>query len=285
MGERTQAAQVLPFLRWAGSKRWLLPILDDIVPQKFNSYYEPFLGSGAVYFRLARGHASYLSDIIRPLIDTYSAIRHSPEAVAEIALAWNVDADTYYEVRKLEFAEGSNEAAARFLYLNKLCFNGLYRENASGAFNVPFGRPRDTNRVADPAQLKRCSTRLSEDDVDLLACDFEKSLLRCDKGDLVFMDPPYVAGHRSNGFVDYNAKIFNWDDQARLADVFKTLDSKGVYVIQSNADHPTLRAMYRDFVCLSVSRHSSMSGKAIKRGVSNELVILSSRAARERGLA
>lgn len=275
------AVALAPFLRWAGSKRWLVPTLAGLIPPKFNNYYEPFLGSATVFFNFAYGHQSYLSDIIKPLIDTYVAVRDHPSDVAALAESWGTDSESYYSVRGRVAPSGSVEAAARFLYLNKLCFNGLYRENGSGRFNVPYGRPRATNRVVNLGDLKECSTRL-RDRVHLQSCDFEKALLRCEERDLVYLDPPYVAGHRSNGFVDYNAKIFNWEDQERLADVFHSLDEKGVYVIQTNADHPTLRELYKGYSCLSVSRHSSMSGKSGGRGISQELVILSSRAARER---
>ncbi len=278
----TQAvAFPVPFLRWAGSKRWLIPTLETLLPAQFNSYFEPFLGSGAVFFRYAAGHPAYLSDIIEPLIDAYIGVRDSPEQVSTIAQQWSTDTATYYRVRASSCEIGTPYAAARFIYLNRLCFNGLYRENGKGEFNVPYGRPRATNVIVEPNNLKACARTL-QSNVHISAKDFESALLQCRGGDFAYLDPPYVAGHRSNGFVDYNATIFKWKDQERLLRVFRQLDGRGAYVIQTNADHPTLREMYSDYACLRVSRHSSMSGSPQSRGQSKELLILSSRLADER---
>lgn len=266
-------ATASPFLRWAGSKRWLLPSLRDIIPSDFGTYYEPFLGSGAVFFGLADGHSANLSDTISPLISCYETVRDEPATVAALASGWNTDAESYYAVRAADYRDDPIRGAARFIYLNKLCFNGLYRENQSGRFNVPYGRPKSTN-VADANQLLAVANRLTSG-VQLKVCDFEIALSACDAGDLVYLDPPYVSGHRSNGFVDYNAKIFSWEDQRRLASVFRDLDSRGVFVIQSNADHPTVRALYEGYESRTVFRYSSMAARADKRGNSNELLILS----------
>ncbi|WP_448476516.1 DNA adenine methylase [Mycolicibacter minnesotensis] len=263
-----------PFLRWAGSKRWLIPKLQRLVPANFNCYYEPFLGSGAVYFKFAHGHRAHLSDVISPLIRTYRTVRDQPELVYTIATSWPTDKETYYSLRSQHVMETPAQAAARFIYLNRLCFNGLYRENSAGNFNVPYGRPRATNTVADLEHLDLCAQRL-RNRVTLSVGDFEEALEGCNQGDFVYLDPPYVAGHRSNGFVDYNARIFSWDDQKRLAYVFRELDRRGVHVILSNADHESLRALYKGIKSFEVQRHSSMSGKAGHRGRSAELVIVS----------
>ncbi|MEV7135738.1 Dam family site-specific DNA-(adenine-N6)-methyltransferase [Arthrobacter sp. NPDC093128] len=273
MVEEPNSDIATPFLRWAGSKRWLLPSLREMIPSDFGTYYEPFLGSGAVFFQVADGHSANLSDAIAPLISCYETVRDEPETVATLASGWKTDADTYYSVRAADFSDDPIRAAARFIYLNKLCFNGLYRENQSGKFNVPYGRPKSPN-VADASQLLAVANRLTAG-VQLKVCDFEVALSTCGAGDLVYLDPPYVSGHRSNGFVDYNAKIFSWDDQRRLASVFRELDSRGVFVIQSNADHPSVRELYEGYEFRTASRYSSMAAKADKRGKSNELLILS----------
>jgi DNA adenine methylase len=265
-----------PFLRWAGSKRWLVGQLAGVIPANFNAYFEPFLGSAAVFFRYAEGHPAHLSDVIDPLIRTYRGIRDQPRLVWQIATSWPTDRDTYYSIRQQDSFDSQAHFAARFLYLNRLCFNGLYRENSSGMFNVPYGRPRPTNQIADIQQLTSCASRLRRS-VKVSSKDFESSLSGCQEGDFVYLDPPYVAGHRSNGFVDYNAKIFNWGDQMRLAEVFRELDSRGAYLILSNADHESVRRLYREYHLVEFSRHSSMSGSAKHRGSSAELVVLSSR--------
>lgn len=268
-----------PFLRWAGSKRWLLPTLHDVIPSEFGTYYEPFVGSAAVFFNVASGHDAHLSDMISPLISCYETVRDEPGAVARIASSWNTDAESYYCVRAADYSDDPLRAAARFIYLNKLCFNGLYRENQSGKFNVPYGRPKTTN-VVDENQLIKVANRLANG-VQLKVCDFEVALSTCDSGDLVYLDPPYVSGHRSSGFVDYNAKIFSWDDQKRLSSVFRELDSRGVFVLLSNADHPSVRELYEGYSFHTVSRYSSMAAKADKRGKSSELLVMSNTLSRE----
>jgi DNA adenine methylase len=260
-----------PFLRWAGSKRWLIRHISRYVPAEFNDYYEPFLGSAAVFFNIADGHPAYLSDAIGPLIETFLAVRDHPEWVHRIASSWATDRETYYKIRAKQFRSGPH-TAARFIYLNRLCFNGLYRENKSGLFNVPYGRPRETNIITILDQLTACGDRLRT--ADLRRADFQTAMQTCKPGDLVYLDPPYAAGHRSNGFVDYNSRIFDWRDQGRLADTVRDLDDRGVYIILTNADHESVRELYRDFKVIEISRHSSMSSRTATRGSSSELIIL-----------
>lgn len=260
-----------PFLRWAGSKRWLVPLLKEIAPEGFGSYYEPFIGSGAVFFALARGHESHLSDTLLPLVNCYQQVQLNPGAVAQIAQSWDTDRETFYTIRGKAYDDPIH-AAAQFIYLNKLCFNGLYRVNQRGIFNVPYGRPKSTNIVSE-SQLISASQSLAS--ATITDADFEEALSQCSRGDLVYLDPPYVAGHRSNGFADYNAKIFSWDDQRRLAEAFRELSSRGVQVILSNADHPTVRDLYDGFFTKSIERYSSMSARSRHRGNSAEVLVLS----------
>jgi DNA adenine methylase len=269
---RDEGDSVAPFLRWAGSKRWFVPILRKHIPQEFGSYYEPFLGSGSAFFAVAEGHASYLSDTIPGLVNCYVQVRDQPEEVAAIAQSWDTDSATYYEVRAAHAETNLTRNAARFIYLNKLCFNGLYRENGRGQFNVPYGRPKSTN-VVSVSNLLGVSTRL-RNQVTIDELDFEERLKTSESGDFVYLDPPYVAGHRTNGFADYNAKIFSWDDQRRLAAVFQELDRRGVYVIQTNADHATVRELYDGAFSQPISRYSSMAARSTLRGASSELLIV-----------
>ncbi|MFP7762039.1 DNA adenine methylase [Marisediminicola sp. LYQ85] len=263
--------QLQPFLRWAGSKRWLVRELGKIAPQSFGNYYEPFMGSAAVYFALSPVADAFLSDALEPLVHCYQTVRDSPSAVAEAAAAWSTDKETYYLIRSSAFTDPVARAA-QFLYLNKLCFNGLYRENQRGQFNVPYGRPK-SSRVVFEGQLESAASRLQS--AEITTSDFAAAICDAKAGDLVYLDPPYVAGHRTNGFVDYNAKIFSWDDQRRLADLFGELSRRGVHVIMSNADHSSLRELYEGFSMKSVERYSSMSANSGRRGKSTELLIVS----------
>lgn len=267
----TQAA---PFLRWAGSKRWLTKYVQELMPTDYGRYFEPFLGSGAIFFSCVHDRPAHLSDTISPLINCYVQVRDRPDAVADVSESWSVDAETYYEVRSMSFDDDVHKAA-QFIYLNKTCFNGLYRENQMGRFNVPFGRPK-TSTILDRASLAEVSAKLATNGTTITVRDFEDALGACTSGDIAYLDPPYVAGHRQNGFVDYNAKLFSWEDQRRLADVCREISRRGASVIVSNADHPSVRELFshKAFHLIEVSRYSSMAARSAQRGTSDELLIV-----------
>ncbi|MGW9264982.1 DNA adenine methylase [Gordonia terrae] len=262
-----------PFLRWAGSKRWLLGVLPDFVPRKYAAYYEPFLGSGAVYLRFGNRRDAFLSDANIDLVRTFQLVRDQHETIAEIASAWEVDRESYYKVRSFEYEAGSPEAAAQFIYLNRLCFNGLYRVNSNGKFNVPYGRPRPTNVVVDPTNLRMVAEQLSQVRIDCL--DFEKALLDVRQGDFVYLDPPYVDKSPDRVFSNYTIPSFTWNDQERLCGTFTRLSKLGVSVILSNKNTPEIKELYNDFRIVDTSRHSSISGNAKHRRRAEELLILS----------
>lgn len=202
-----------PFVRWAGAKRAMVPALMRAVPADYNRYVEPFVGSGAMFFALEPERA-VLSDALAPLVETYLAVRDDPTAVHAHLSQWKVDKESYYEVRS-QSPDDPMARAARFIYLNKTCWNGLYRVNLRGEFNVPFGRPKSSNIVSTPT-LEACSAALRRCEA-LGVGDFQQILKECTAGDLVFLDPPYVTGHNNNGFIEYNEKLFTWNDQCRLA--------------------------------------------------------------------
>lgn len=261
-----------PFLKWAGSKRWLVERILDLVPPEFGDYHEPFVGSASVFFALhAPGRHHYLSDSIEPLVNCYQQVALAPDDVIATADSWHGDRDTYYVVRALKDLDDIGRAA-RFIYLNRLCFNGLYRENSSGQFNVPYGRPNSTRIIHDEQLMRRVADVLRTD-VTITTQDFASSLERIKVGDFVYLDPPYIAGHKTNGFVDYNAKVFRWEDQHRLRDFVGAISSRGAYFILSNANHPSIRDLYSDYGHQTVARFSSMSARAGTRGSSDELLV------------
>lgn len=255
------AMAALPFIRWAGAKRRQQSTLLGLAPSTFGRYFEPFLGSGALFFAL-RPQDAVLNDRIAPLIATWSAVRDTPMAVAEQIAEWPVDRSTYYAVRGLTPSDAIS-AAAKFIYLNKTCYNGLYRVNSSGNFNVPYGRPKSGN-VANASSLSACAAAL-RGSVQLMAGDFEAALEGAGPGDFVYLDPPYVTGHSNNGFVEYNEVLFNWSDQVRLAKVAQALKESGVHVVISNAWHEAVRQLYPGFQVLPITTHSSMAGASSKR--------------------
>ncbi len=265
------SAEPRPFLKWAGSKRRFLPMLLRHIPRRFGRYFEPFLGGGALFF-LLRPQSAVLADACAELIETYEAVRNNPSAVCRYIKPLRPDKDLYYSIRG-QRSVGRYKRAAEFIYLNKMCWNGLYRVNKRGEFNVPFGRPR-SDYVADDTNIRSCSAALATDDVRLTVSDFEGALENAARGDLVFLDPPYVTGHQNNGFIDYNETLFSWDDQRRLADVAKELRAKGVHVLVTNADHPSIINLYGGFVPHRLSSHSTISGKNLGRRRTSELLLV-----------
>jgi DNA adenine methylase len=165
------------------------------------------------------------------------------------------------------------QRAAQFIFLNKCCWNGLYRVNSAGKFNVPYGRPR-SDAIVDPANLVACSQALGHLGVELRVSDFAEALAEAEPGDLVYLDPPYVTGHNNNGFVDYNEVLFRWTDQVRLAEVARELAHVGVHVIVSNADHDAVLDLYRGFRKHVVERVSTLASNSTRRGRVSEVVLV-----------
>ena len=265
---RKYAAQSLstsprPFLRWAGSKRAFLGQLVHHLPQTFNRYWEPFLGSGSLFF-LLRPQQAWLSDMCAPLIATYRAVRDGPNGILRHLDAAEVSRAAYYRIRESD-PTSRYARAARFIYLNKACWNGLYRVNSLGQFNVPYGMPK-TNNVIDADNLRACAALLRTPTVTIANIDFEEALAGVRQGDLVYLDPPYVTRHNNNGFIDYNERLFSWRDQERLARVAKRLVERGAHVLVSNADHSDVIELFDDFERVRFERSSTLASDASKRG-------------------
>ena len=270
---RPLSAMPRPFVRWAGSKQRLLREIVDVLPSRMNVYHEPFLGSGALFFLLTPERA-VLRDSCAELIDTYEAVRDGTERV----LAWLSDMvpsrDAFYRIRAKR-SRGRYKRAAEFIYLNKTCWNGLYRVNSDGVFNVPYGRPK-TDFIIDPENVRRCSRALKSQGVHLAVGDFEESFERVRSGDLVFLDPPYVTRHNNNGFVDYNETLFSWTDQERLAAAAQRLVRRGAHVVVTNAEHREVLDLYHGFEVRSLRRASTLASDTRKRGRVSEALIFRS---------
>jgi DNA adenine methylase len=241
----------LPLLKWPGGKRKLINSILPLVPARFNRYFEPFFGSGALFFAIEPKHAS-LSDKNTELMHAYCQVRDQPHAVIKaLRKLRNSEAD-YYRIRRTHPTSDAARAA-RLIYLITLAFNGIYRVNLNGEFNVPYGYkthldPCDEVKIGTASKLLARAIIRDE--------DFEKVLSPAGKGDLVYLDPPYTVAHQNNGFVKYNAKIFSWDDQVRLAKVANQIAEKGCTVIVSNADHSSIRRLYAGFSTKTVERNS-----------------------------
>ncbi len=262
-----------PFLKWPGGKRWFVTNYDELLPEKYGTYIEPFLGSGAVFFSLCPKKA-ILTDVNRDLIATYQGIQEDWRKVLRSLRVHQRghDADYYYRIRDSQ-PRSTASAAARLIYLNRTCFNGIYRVNRFGKFNVPKGS-RNTV-LFDSDNFGAIARALAN--AKLMATDFEVAIDMAKKGDLVFADPPYTVRHNNNGFIKYNEKLFSWDDQIRLADALERAVDRGAKVVSTNGHHHSLRKLYRDrgFKLRTVSRASCISAAPESRRSFDELVILS----------
>lgn len=268
-----------PFLKWAGGKNNLLPI---IVPALLAGqtrgaplpvYIEPFLGGGAVFFALHRLKALsriVLGDRNRELIATYVAVRDAPGEVLKAAAEWETDADAYYAVRELDPAALSPVvAAARVLYLNRNGFNGLYRLNSAGRFNVPHGRYAQPQKL-DAENLHAASEALK--DVELVCGDFDEILAAAPAGAVAYLDPPYWPVSETSKFNFYDGNVFGEAEQKRLAATFHGLAARGVRGVLSNSWVPETCALYADLPHRKVHAARSINSKAGSRGEIAELL-------------
>ncbi|MDX8356077.1 DNA adenine methylase [Sphingopyxis terrae] len=256
-----------PFLKWAGGKRWLAASDALPIPEQYDRYLEPFLGGGAIFFRL-RPSVAVISDLNEELVQLYKIVRDRPDELrAELAHHNALHCKEHYYAVRASKPEDPLGRAVRTLYLNRTCWNGLYRVNLKGEFNVPIGT-KDTVLFADENFIKASEALASAE----IACrDFEQTIDLAKEGDFVFIDPPYTVQHNFNGFVKYNEKIFSWADQIRLKDSVKRAVSRGAGVVVTNADHETVRDLYRG-VCdyRPLSRASVLAGKSDRRGPTTE---------------
>lgn len=260
-----------PFLRWAGSKRGLLPQLVRYLPETYGTYWEPFAGSGSMYLLLEPSSAR-ISDLCHPLIETYVALRRSWRSVAEHLTALPVNREGYYALRDSETLKDTSAGrAARFIYLNKTCWNGLYRVNREGRFNTPYGRPKSSN-IFDPVNLQGCARQLRRPNQHLSTRDFEDALTNVAEGDLVFLDPPYFSDVRQ--FREYTDYSFSWADHCRLASIAKKLSAQGATVLVCGGQNPEFRSLYPAFQEVVVRRHSTLAGEASRRRGVEELLLI-----------
>lgn len=264
-----RSVSVVPILKWAGGKRWLIEKTNVFFPSHFGRYVEPFLGSAAVFFHLAP-HEAVLSDLNGSLIETYSAIRDSWEQVLTyLRKHQRLHSREYYYLVRDTIPRKLEARAARFLYLNRTCWNGLYRVNLQGKFNVPIGTKTKVLLQSDNFQLTASRLRAAT----LITCDFESSIERAGTGDFIFADPPYTVKHNINGFLKYNEKIFSWSDQIRLREALGRAHDRGAKFALSNAAHKSIRELYEDFSITRLKRESVIAGKPSGRGRTEELLI------------
>jgi DNA adenine methylase len=270
-----------PFIKWVGGKTQLLGQLTAILPDRIRTYYEPFVGGGALFFALAnqkRFKRAVLNDWNSELIDLYKSIRDFPDellgALQKLKADYQQDAQTTYYRERQRDAKALTplDRAARFMFLNKTGFNGLYRVNKSGGFNVPMGKYTNP-KIVDEENLRACSQVLNRFLV-LTSKDFSEVIKEAQPGDAVYFDPPYVPVTATSNFTSYTSDGFTLDDQYRLVAGFKQLVESGVAVVASNSDTPLVRDLYAGFEIHCVQARRNINSKGDKRGAVGELVIV-----------
>lgn len=263
--------KLLPFLKWAGGKRWFVEKHRNLIPASFNVYIEPFLGAGAMFFALSPKTA-ILSDLNPDLINLYRVVRDQPSKLQNaISRYQKKHSEEFYYEERGKCYRSNLKRGAQMLYLNRTCFNGLYRVNLSGKFNVPIGSK--TNVVMETDNFFSASEALGSK-VELQCSDFEIVIDRAEQGDFLFVDPPYTVKHNYNNFLKYNDQIFSWDDQLRLANALRRASSRDVKILALNAHHEAVIDLYKDLgETHTVSRSSVIAGKSNARGNYEELAV------------
>jgi len=260
-----------PFLKWAGGKRWLVSEYDAWLREDAKKYIEPFLGSGAVFFHL-QPKVAILSDLNAELVSTYTALRDMPVKVKRhLQTHHRLHSNDYYYHIRQQIPRTVATQAARFIYLNRTCFNGLYRVNLQGVFNVPRGTKEKVILPSD--DFEKVSALLKN--TDLASCDFADTIDRAKNGDFLYIDPPYTVRHNNNNFLKYNERIFSWADQKRLADCLAKAAKRGACIFISNADHPCIHELYQAdyWQRMTVTRFSRLASSSKHRKGTTEAVI------------
>ena len=270
-----------PFVKWVGGKRQLLDVITNNLPKNFNTYYEPFIGGGAVFFDLQHT-PSLINDYNIELINVYKTIRDNiDELIEELKKhSMNNSKDYYLEIRAWDrtdnYSKRTNvERAARFIYMNKTGFNGLYRVSKNNQFNVPYGKYKNPN-IVNEGLLREVSDFLNTDGIEITSGDFEKAVKDAKAGDFIYFDPPYAPlDVNLKNFVGYTDNGFGYDEQVRLRDLFVELDKKGCYVMLSNSSSEIIHELYKDYkdTTLIVGATRAVNSNAAGRGKVDEVIV------------
>ena len=260
-----------PFLKWVGGKRQLLPELRSLMPEKFGSYFEPFVGGGALFFDFEKHGSARIGDTNKELIATYRTVRDLPRLVVEELEKMENTSDFFYKTRAQNWRDLKQiEVAARMIYLNKSGFNGLYRVNKKGVFNVPYGK-MEGKPFFDRDVIMRASKALQG--TTILCGPYNETTLHAGKGDLVYFDPPYVPISKTSNFTAYNGDGFDIHDQELLADHFDELHRRGCYLMLSNSHCEYILNRYRDYKIYVVEARRNINSNGAKRGKIKEVIV------------
>ncbi len=266
--------ETYPIVKWVGGKRQLMFELLKNMPKSYNRYFEPFIGGGALFFEL-RPENAYISDINEELINLYSIVKDNVYDLIADLNKHEVSKEYFLEIRNLdrtdEYKNLSNvQRASRFIYLNRTCFNGLYRVNSQGQFNVPFGNYKNP-RIVDENNLLNCSELLKN--TEIKCADFSGILLKVKKGDFVYFDPPYVPLNETSSFTSYTKNGFDMDMQFELREVCDELNSMGVMFMLSNSDTKLVNELYANYEIKKVFASRAVNANADGRGKITEVLV------------
>lgn len=263
-----------PIVKWVGGKRQLMFELLKNMPENYNRYFEPFIGGGALFFELQPDNA-YISDMNEELINLYQVVRNNVDELITDLQKHDISKDYFMEIRNIdrteEYKSWSNvKKASRFIYLNRTCFNGMYRVNSKGEFNVPFGHYKNP-RILDENNLINCSNLLQR--IEIKHADFSEILKKVKKGDFVYFDPPYVPLSETSSFTSYTKEGFDIDMQFKLRDVCDELDTMGVNFLLSNSDTKLVNDLYENYNIKKVFASRQINANADGRGKITEVLV------------
>jgi len=268
---------VQPFVKWVGGKRQLLNEIEKYIPKSITKYYEPFVGGGAVLLHTQPKNA-IINDYNEELINLYNIIKYYPNELIDDLKNHKNNEDYFYKIRaldrqKLEYNKLTNiQKASRIIFLNKTCYNGLFRVNSSGEFNSPFGRYKKPNIVND-ITVRAVSNYLLKNDIKILNMDYEKSLSNIIKGSFVYFDPPYDPISESSNFTGYTKRGFDKTEQERLKFVCDKLNKKGVKFLLSNSSTDFIKELYKDYQIIFIKSKRAINSKGNGRGEIDEVLI------------
>lgn len=267
-------SETYPIVKWVGGKRQLMFELIKNMPKSYNRYFEPFIGGGALFFELQPEQA-YISDLNEELINLYSVVRDNVDELIKDLSKHEVSKEYFLEIRNIDRTEqytelSDVERASRFIYLNRTCFNGMYRVNSQGQFNVPFGHYKNP-RIIDENNLLNCSELLKK--TEIKCADFSEILTKVKKGDLVYFDPPYVPLNDTSSFTSYTKDGFDINMQFKLRDVCDELDNKGVKFMLSNSDTKLVNELYVNYEIKKVFASRQINANADGRGKITEVLV------------
>ena len=271
---------ISPILKWVGGKRQLLKDINEFIPKQIKTYVEPFVGGGAVFFDLQPNNA-IINDYNEELINVYRVVKEDPEKLLIILEEHHKlnSEDYFYKIRAMDrndnYKDMSNiEKAARIIYLNKTCYNGLFRVNQAGQFNTPYGKYKNPNIINRPTILAMSKYFNEMKSLKIVSGDYADTLKDLNKGSFVYFDPPYLPISSSSSFTGYTDQGFGYDEQVRLRIECDKLNKNGIKFMLSNSDHPLIRDLYKEYSIITVKANRLINSNANKRGEINEVLVI-----------